>query len=152
MAARALWGVVSSAYPRDVGAASPGGNGAAAPARTRSVPGLKFAATVNLGLDASTSVGETPDGVRLELRVHGAVDGPMLRGKFPPLAAHMLVDVEGIGTLYVRAPLTLDDGAILEIEATVRYDFGRDGYRLAATGDLPDSIVAGGLRFLTAHP
>jgi hemoglobin len=107
---------------------------------------------VALGLDGSTSVGETPDGVRLELRVHGAVDGPMLKGKFPPLAAYMLVDVEGIGTLSVRAPITLDDGAILEIEATVRYDFGRDGYRLAAAGDLPDSIVAGGLRFLTAHP
>ena len=144
--------VVSPLYPREIEVPSVGGNRAAAPARTRAIPGLKFAATVKLGLDGSQSVGETPDGVRLELLVHGAVDGPMLRGKFPPLAAYMLVDVEGIGTLYVRAPVTLDDGAVLEIEATVRYDFGRDGYRLAAAGDLPDSIVAGGLRFLTAHP
>ena len=139
-------------YPREVDVPAIGGNRAAAVARPRAVPGLKFAASVTLGLDASQSVGETPDGVRLQLQVHGVVDGPMLRGKFPPLAAYMLVDVEGIGTLYVRAPVTLDDGAVLEIEATVRYDFGRDGYRLAAAGDLPDSIVAGGLRFLTAHP
>src|SRR3954468_7643658 len=124
-------------YPNDVDAASLGDSRPSMPAYGRSVPGLKFAATVKLGLDASQSVGETPDGVRLELRVHGVVDGPMLRGTFPPLAAHMLVDVEGIGTLDVRAPVVLDDGAVLEIEATVRYDFGRDGYRLAAAGDLP---------------
>ena len=129
-----------------------GGDSPSGPALGRSVPSLTFAATVNLGLDSSQSVGETPDGVRLELRVHGAVDGPMLRGRFPPLAAYMLVDVEGIGTLYVRAPVVLEDGAVLEIEATVRYDFGRDGHRRAAAGDLPDSVVAGGLRFLTAHP
>jgi hemoglobin len=143
---------VSPIYPREVDVPSAGGNGAATVTRARAVPGLKFAASVTLGLDASQSVGETPDGVRLQLQVHGAVDGPMLRGKFPPLAAYMLIDVEGIGTLYVRAPVTLDDGAVLEIEATVRYDFGRDGYRLSAAGNLPDSIVAGGLRFLTAHP
>jgi hemoglobin len=118
----------------------------------RSPPELKFAAYVALHLDEAKSVGETPDGVRLDLLVHGAVDGPMLNGKFAPLAAYMLVDVDGIGTLYVRAPLVLNDGAALEIEATVRYDFGADGYRKAAAGALPDSIVAGGLRFLTAHP
>jgi hemoglobin len=49
----------------------------------------------------------------------------------------------------VRAPLRLKDGAVLEIEATVRYDFGSDGYSKAAAGDLPDSEVAGCLRFLT---
>jgi hemoglobin len=116
------------------------------------VPELTFAATVSLSLDSAQSSGETPDGVRLELRVHGAVDGPMLSGSFPPLSAYMLVDVDGIGTLYVRAPVQLKDGAVLEIEATVRYDFGQDGYRRAATNDLPDSEVAGCLRFLTGDP
>jgi hemoglobin len=112
-------------------------------------PKLTFASFVSLRLDSSQSVGETPDGVRLELRVHGSAAGPMITGEFPPLAAHMLVDVEGIGTLNVRAPLVLNDGAVLEIEATVRYDFGKDGYRRALAGNLPDSIVGGGLRFLT---
>jgi hemoglobin len=116
------------------------------------VPELQFASAVSLRLDSSQSVGETPDGVRLQLNVHGAAVGPMLNGTFPPLAAYMLVDVDGIGTLNVRAPVLLSDGAVLEIEAIVRYDFGADGYRMAAAGDLPDSIVAGGLRFLTANP
>jgi hemoglobin len=118
----------------------------------RFVAELKLAASVALHLEASQSAGETPDGVRLDLRVHGDIDGPMLNGKVPSLSAHMLVDVDGVGTLEVRAPFVLSDGAVLEIEATVRYDFGPDGYRRAAAGDLPDSVVAGCLRFLTGHP
>jgi len=118
----------------------------------RSVPELKLAASVALFLEATQSAGETPDGVRLDLRVHGDIDGPMLKGKVPSLSAHMLVDVDGIGTLAVRAPFVLNDGAVLEIEATVRYDLGPDGYRKAVGGDLPDSVVAGCLRFLTGHP
>jgi hemoglobin len=118
----------------------------------RFVPELKLAASVALHLEASQSAGEAPDGVRLDLRVHGDIDGPMLNGKVPSLSAHMLVDVDGVGTLEVRAPFVLNDGAVLEIEATVRYDFGPDGYRKAAAGDLPDSVVAGCLRFLTGHP
>jgi len=117
----------------------------------QSMPDLKFAATVALSLESSQLVGKTPDGVRLELRVHGEVVGPLLNGKFPSLAAHMLVDETGVGTLNVRAPLVLNDGAVLEIEAIVRYDFGANGYQRAADGDLPDSVV-GALRFVTGHP
>jgi len=116
-----------------------------------SMPELKLVATVTLNLESSRSAGETPDGVRLELRVHGEVSGPALTGSFPSLGAHMLVDTSGIGTLYVRAPLVLNDGAVLEIEATVRYDFGPNGYESAVKDQLPDSAVAGALRFLTGH-
>ena len=118
----------------------------------RSMPDLKFVATVALSLESLQLVGKTPDGVRLELRVHGEVAGPLLNGSFPSLAAHMLIDETGVGTLNVRAPVVLNDGAVLEIEATVRYDFGPDGYQRSADNDLPDSVVAGGLRFLTGHP
>ena len=118
----------------------------------RFVPELKLVASVAIHLDASQSAGEAPDGVRLGLLVHGTVDGPMLKGTIPTLSASMLVDVDGIGTLVVRAPFLLNDGAVLEIEAIVRYDFGPDGYRKAAGGELPDSIVGGCLRFLTGHP
>ena len=118
----------------------------------RSIPDLRFVATVALSLESSQLVGKTPDGVRLELRVHGEVAGPLLNGSFPSLAAHMLVDTTGVGTLNVRAPVVLNDGAVLEIEAIVRYDFGPDGYQRSADNDLPDSVVAGGLRFLTGHP
>jgi hemoglobin len=117
----------------------------------QSAPELKLVATVTLNLESSRSAGETPDGVRLELRVHGEVTGPALNGSFPSLGAHMLVDKSGIGTLYVRAPLVLKDGAVLEIEATVRYDFGPNGYESAVKDQLPDSAVAGALRFLTGH-
>src|SRR5258708_21523974 len=126
-------------------------SGQAAPCE-RSMPELKLAASVALFLEATQSAGGTPDGVRLDLRVHGEIDGPMLKGKVPSLSAHMLVDVDGLGTLAVRAPFVLNDGAVLEIEATVRYDLGPDGYRKAGGGDLPDSVVAGCLRFLTGHP
>jgi hemoglobin len=118
----------------------------------RSMPDLKFVATVALSLESSQLVGKTPDGVRLELHVHGEVAGPLLNGSFPSLAAHMLVDETGVGTLNVRAPVVLNDGAVLELEAIVRYDFGPDGYQRSADNDLPDSVVAGGLRFLTGHP
>ena len=124
----------------------------APPLEERSMPDLKFAATVALSLESAQLIGKTPDGVRLELRVHGEVAGPLLNGSFPSLGAHMLVDETGVGTLEVRAPIVLSDGAVLEIEATVRYDFGPDGYQKAAANDLPDSVVAGGLRFLTGHP
>src|SRR4051794_18402344 len=105
------------AYTREAGSATSSGT-----QQDSLAPDLKFAATVALNLESSRSVGPAPDGVRLELRVHGEVAGPLMNGAFPSLAAHMLVDVSGVGTLYVRAPLVLNDGAVLEIEATVRYD------------------------------
>jgi hemoglobin len=118
----------------------------------RSMPDLKFVATVALSLESSQLIGKTPDGERLELRVHGEVAGPLLNGSFPSLGAHMLIDETGVGTLDVRAPVILNDGAVLEIEAIVRYDFGPDGYKRSADNDLPDSVVAGVLRFITGHP
>jgi hypothetical protein len=118
----------------------------------RLIPNLKFAAAVSLRFDSPVSIGETPDGVRLDFRVHGTVDGPMLNGKFDPCAAYLLIDVDGIGTINVRAPFTSKDGALAELEATGRYDFGRDGYRRAAKGDLPNSALGWCPRFLTADP
>src|SRR5258707_12883283 len=105
MAVDALMGVVGFPFLSSPEADRWPGNGVG---YGRSFPDLKFAATVDLGLDSSTSVGETPDGVRLELRVHGAVDGPMLRGKLPPLAAHMLVHMEGIGPPSLPRPLPVN--------------------------------------------
>jgi hypothetical protein len=120
--------------------------------RGRPSPELKFVAAVSLRFDTPLSVGETPDGVRLDFRVHGTVDGPALKGQFPPCAAYLLIDVDGVGTIHVRAPLLLNDGALAELEATGRYDFGSDGYRRAVAGDLPDSALGWCPRFLTGHP
>jgi hemoglobin len=118
----------------------------------RLAPELKFVAAVALRFDTPLSIGETPDGVRLDFSVHGTVAGPTLNGKFPPCAAYLLIDVDGIGTINVRAPLLLSDGAIAELEATGRYDFGQDGYRRAAAGNLPNSDLGWCPRFFTGHP
>jgi hypothetical protein len=115
-------------------------------------PELKFAANVALRFDAPRSVGDTPDGVRLDFTVHGSVQGPLLNGSFPPSAAYLLIDVDGVGTINVRAPLLLNDGAVAELEAMGRYYFGADGHARAVAGDLPDSDLGWCPRFLTAHP
>lgn len=122
------------------------------PMLERPIPELRFLAAVALRFDTPLSVGEAPDGVRLDFRVQGTVAGPALKGSFPSCAAYLLIDVDGVGTINVRAPLTLDDGALLELEATGRYDFGPDGYRRAAAGDLSDSALGWCPRFFTGHP
>jgi hypothetical protein len=120
--------------------------------RQRLTPGLQFVAAVALRFDTPRSVGETPDGVRLDFMVHGTVDGPMLKGKFPLCAAYLRIDVDGVGTIHVRAPLLLNDGAVAELEASGRYDFGEDGYRNAVANDLPNSALGWCPRFFTGHP
>jgi hypothetical protein len=116
------------------------------------VPGLKFVAAVALRFDTPLSIGETPDGVRLDFNVHGTVEGPEFNGTFAPCAAYLLIDPDGVGTIQVRAPLRFNDGALAELEATGRYDFGRDGYERAIAGDLPNSALGWCPRFLTGHP
>jgi hemoglobin len=118
----------------------------------RLAPELTFAAAVALRFDTPTAVGETADGVRFDFPVHGTVTGPLLNGKFPPCTAYLLIDPDGVGTINVRAPLMLDDGAVAELEATGRYDFGEDGYRRAVAKDLPNSALGWCPRFLTGHP
>jgi hypothetical protein len=129
------------------------GPGEAAPRPARCVvPELKFLAAVALRFDTPLSIGETPDGVRFDFTVHGTVQGPLLKGKFPPCAAFLLIDADGVGTINVRAALHLDDGALAEMEATGRYDFGDDGYQRAAAGDLPNSALGWCPKFFTGHP
>jgi len=109
---------------------------------SRLSPELTFVASVALRLDAASSVGETPDGVRMQFSVRGTVDGPRLKGEFPAgTLAFLRIDRDGVGTIHVRAPLLLHDGARAELEATGRYDFGEEGYSKAKLGPehLPDS-------------
>lgn len=124
----------------------------ASPQPGRYTPELSFAAAVSLRFDAPRSIGETPDGVRFHFTVQGTVNGPLLEGKFPPCAAYLLIDQDGIGTINVRAPLLIQDGAAAELEATGRYDFGVDGYRRAAAADLPNSALGWCPRLLTGDP
>jgi hemoglobin len=101
----------------------------------RLTPELTFVAAVALKLDGASSVGETPDGVRMQFVVRGTVDGPKLNGHFAAgTLAFLRIDRDGVGTIDVRAPLLLNDGALAELEATGRYDFGEDGYSKARQG------------------
>jgi hemoglobin len=113
---------------------------------------LDFMAAVALRFKTPLAVGETPDGVRFDFTIEGTVEGPQLNGRFPSCMAYLLIDPDGIGTIVVRAPLLLNDGAIAELEATGRYFFGSDGYRRAIAGDLPNSTLGWCPRFLTGHP
>lgn len=122
---------------------------AANPAAGRLAPELEFVAAVALRFDSPLSVGETPDGIRLHFRVHGTLEGPTLRGEFPPCMAYLRIDKDGVGTIHVRAPLLLKDGALAELDSTGRYDFGEDGYHRAIAGDLPDSALGWCPRFYT---
>ena len=118
----------------------------------RESPGLRFLATVALRFDSPLSIGATPDGVRLDFRVHGTIAGPVLNGRFDPCAAYLRIDRDGVGVINVRAPLHLSDGAMAELEATGRYDFGDDGFDRAVAGDLPNSALGWCPRLLTGHP
>jgi hypothetical protein len=116
----------------------------------RLTPELELVASITLRLDNVLSVGGTPDGVRMQFLLHGTIDGPKLKGEFPPsTAAYLRIDSDGVGTITVRAPLKLHDGAMAELESTGRYDFGLDGYQSALKGDLPDSDLGWCPRLLT---
>lgn len=116
----------------------------------RLAPALELVASVALRLGTVVSAGEAPDGVRMQFMVYGTVEGPKLRGEFPKsTAAYLRIDRDGVGTINVRAPLRLHDGAMAELEAAGRYDFGDDGYQRAVAGDLPDSDLGWCPRFLT---
>jgi truncated hemoglobin YjbI len=115
-------------------------------------PALKFVASAALRFDTPLAIGATADGFRFDFQVHGTVVGPELNGKFPRCAAYLLIDPDGIGTINVRAPLLLNDGATAELEAIGRYDFGEDGYQRAVALDLPNSALGWCPRFLTGDP
>ncbi|MEY4544573.1 MAG: hypothetical protein RL685_768 [Pseudomonadota bacterium] len=118
----------------------------------RTAADLDFMAAVALRFKTPLAVGETPDGVRFDFTIEGTVEGPQLNGRFPSCVAYLLIDPDGIGTINVRAPLLLNDGAVAELEATGRYFFGADGYRRAIAQDLPNSTLGWCPRFLTGHP
>jgi len=110
---------------------------------------------VALRIDGASSVGETPDGVRMVFHLRGTLTGPRLRGVFGQgTLAFLRVDHDGVGTIDVRAPLVLSDGAQAELVATGLYDFGEDGFSRAKQGaeHLPASDLGWCPRLLSADP
>jgi hemoglobin len=112
----------------------------------------RYVASVHLRLDDAITVGVTPDGVRMQFAVEGTVEGAELRGEFRRgTLAFLRIDRDGVGTIDVRAPLFLRDGARAELIATGRYDFGEDGFSKASQGPehLPDSDLGWCPRLVT---
>lgn len=116
------------------------------------LPDLTFLSSITLRFATPLNLRETPNGVRLQFETTGSVDGPRLKGRLESSTAYLLIDPDGVGLLSIRAPLMLADGARAEVEATGRSDFGSDGYRRAAIGDLPTSPLGWCPRILTGHP
>jgi hypothetical protein len=113
---------------------------------------LTFLAAVALRFETPLRIGETPEGVRLDLQIHGTVRGPKLQGHLALATAHLLIDSDGVGLMSVRAPLKLASGALAELDASGRCDFGDDGYRRAVTGDLPGAPFGWSARLVTSDP
>jgi len=82
------------------------------------------------------------------------VEGPSFQGKvLPGSSDHVLVCPSGVGIIHVRAAVETYDGAMLELEETGRFDFGKDGYARAAARDLPEySKLVCCPRVSTGHP
>jgi truncated hemoglobin YjbI len=116
---------------------------------SRSEPALDFLAAVSLRFETPRAIGETPDGMRFGFMLAGTVEGPRLSGHFPRCVAYLLIDADGVGTIDVRAPLLLKDGAMAELEAKGRYDFGEAGYSRAVALDLPNSALGWCPRLVT---
>jgi Protein of unknown function (DUF3237) len=132
--------------------AQPGSGAPKEHPRQRSSTELTFLATVALRFETPLSIGETPEGVCLELQIHGTVRGPKLTGRLAPSTAHLLIDSDGVGFMSARGPLKLASGALAELEANGRCDFGDDGYRRAITGDFPTAPLGWCPRLVTGDP
>ncbi len=133
----------------------PGRDGAAHAATPLAVgaPQPAYLCSVSFRFDAPAPFGETPDGLRVDLQIRGTLGGPHLRGEFLPFEASLFIQRDGLGVLDARARLRLDDGATAELATSGRYgDFGRDGYRTARGGHLPESPLAWCPRLLSADP
>jgi hypothetical protein len=100
-------------------------------------------------------VGETPWGLRVNLIVRDSVvkvDG--FKGRMLDAATDsLLIRRDGMGVVDLRAVISIDDGAVLDVRSGGYVDFGPDGYQRAVAHELPDrsSVVVSPL-ITTRHP
>jgi hypothetical protein len=78
----------------------------------------EFLAAVTVQFDAPIFVGDSPEGVRIDVFARsGTVTGPRLNGRVVPGSSdHLFVRTDGVGVLRIRAIMALDDGAMIEVE------------------------------------
>jgi hypothetical protein len=115
---------------------------AAAPVKQRFQTKLEFVGDVTIYYGTPLYVGDTPTGMRINfLAREGTVKGNGFDGKVLESSVDsMIVRPDGMGVVRIRAVLSLDDGAVLDVESGGYVDFGPDGYRRAKNHDLPPHV------------
>jgi hypothetical protein len=118
------------------------------------IPRFDFLFGVSVKIDAPVFVGESPEGVRIDIfALEGTVVGPRLKGRVLPRSSdHIFVRPDGVAMIRIRAVIVADDGAMLEVEDTGTGELGPDGYQRALAKNLPsriDLVVCP--RYLTGH-
>jgi hypothetical protein len=106
---------------------------------------MDLLARVTVPLDRQPiSVGETPDGLRIDfpLGESGTVDGPLLSGAILHSGEDwMLVRRDGIGLSQVRVLIRTSKGEIIMGDYGGVVDFGPDGYNDLISGSGPESAT-----------
>lgn len=118
---------------------------------------LDYLATIRVPLAPPETIGETPDGIRVNWFWYpreGVVKGPALQAKVCAMGGDwMTIRRDGIGVMDVRATLQTHDGAMLYVDYLGHYDLGPDGYRNFLDRRWPESAPTRTTpRFHTAHP
>jgi hypothetical protein len=99
-------------------------------------------------------VGETPEGIRLNLQVSGGT----YRGKICGQACAgsgdwLTIRRDGIGIVDAKVTIKTNDGATLLLIGSGTIDLGRDGYHNAAAGRYPSMApLVDVMRFLASDP
>jgi hypothetical protein len=117
-------------------------------------PDFEFLFGVNVRIDEPVFVGESPEGVRVDIfALDGTVVGPKLHGRVLPRSSdHIFVRPDGVAMIRIRAIIATDDGAMLEVEETGTAELGPSGYERARSKNLPSRIdLVFCPRYLTGH-
>lgn len=100
-------------------------------------------------------IGPVPEGIRANFYVTaGKLEGPRVNGKILPVGGDwLIIRVDGVGILDVRATFETDDGALIYTAYSGVLDLGEDGYQKFLRQELPMHIpLRVAPRFHTAHP
>ena len=84
-------------------------------------------------------IGDTPDGLRLDFLIaSGLFEGQSINGIFRASGGDwMRVRTDGIGVVDIIATIQTNDGVLILMEASGKFDLGIDGFQRALSGSFP---------------
>jgi len=121
----------------------------------RFAPSLQFLARVRVQLKDPVTIGETPEGLRIDFIVrYGTAKGESFNADvLENTVDYMLVRPDGIGLINVHALLRTNDGALITAAYAGMVDFGPNGYQRMKAKDYPKlSPMQLAPRLLTEDP